>query len=147
MVSDGFLWRWGWTFGMGGGDRNSFADSSLWGHILYHWEILCRFHSFYRLRRPLGWVEYSSTLSRTSAVDGGGGSAPRPGRLLRYTNLRKTNIFTAFTFAIIDGATRVGLPCFPFWTLPVIKFWHIKYRISKHIKGWSDQQLKPGCIH
>jgi hypothetical protein len=24
------------------------------------------------------------------------------------------NLFTSFTFAIIDGATRVRLPCFPF---------------------------------
>jgi len=48
------------------------------------------------------------------------------------------DIFTSFTFAITDGATRDRLPCFPFWTLLVIKFWHIKYRISKHVTGWWD---------
>ena len=38
--------------------------------------------SLYRLLRPLGWVKYSSTLFKTSALKMrvGGGSAPRPGR-------------------------------------------------------------------
>ena len=40
------------------------------------------FHPFYRPRRPLGWVEvYLYPFLGPSALDGGGGSAPRPGRL------------------------------------------------------------------
>ena len=44
--------------------------------------IICRvgFHPLYRLVGPLGEKSYSSTLSRTSAIDGGRGSASRPGR-------------------------------------------------------------------
>ena len=40
--------------------------------------LLGRFHPFSRPRRPLGWVEVSSTLSRTSALDGGGGQPHAP---------------------------------------------------------------------
>ena len=40
------------------------------------------FHPFFRPRRPLGWLQvYLYPLLGPSALNGGGGSAPRPGRL------------------------------------------------------------------
>ena len=50
--------------------------------LLSTWMLLVGFHPFYRPCRPLGWVEVQLySFLGPSALDGGGGSAPRPGCL------------------------------------------------------------------
>ena len=50
--------------------------------IIYIYIYRVGFYSFYRPRSPLGWVEvYLHSFLGPSALDGGGGSAPRPGLL------------------------------------------------------------------